>query len=398
MQTESSNLLNCFGFIKRIQKRYVVGVLLVSLAVFLVTFIRFILVQKVKNKTTTPLPSSEAGLAEAEVFRPLVIGWIPYWDQERAVASFRRNVDVFDYVSLFWYQLDKVGTIRKYDETIEDEEIIDFAHENEVKVFAVIANLPDFTEGGDWDWRRVDKVISTPEARKNHIQALFELIESKNLDGLDIDYEALQRGQREDFTAFIEELAEFLHGKGKILGVAIHPKTSENNPTEANGSQAQDLVRLSKAVDHLYFMTYEEHYELSAPGPVGSLGWMESVLGYAIDESGVLREKVFVGIPLYGYDWTEKSSTKARGLEFDEVTRLIERFHPKINWKTQAGESSFSYTKNDLVHTVWFNDKKSVEAKLEIAKKYSVGGIAFWRLGGEDTNVWNLVSERKGKY
>lgn len=328
----------------------------------------------------------------SQPYKPSVLAWIPYWDQQKAFESFQKNVEVFDFISLFWYRIDQKGNIRTYDSTVEDQNIIEYAHQKNVKVLAVIANLPDYTEGGDWDWRRVDRVISSPNTRRKHIEDILKLLDEKKFDGINIDYEALRLQQRDDFSTFVEELSEALHQKDKLVGIAIHPKTSENNSEEANGSQAQDLARLSAAADQLYFMTYEEHYELSDPGPTGSLSWMKQVLGYAINDLGVDREKVFVGIPLYGYDWNvNQPSIKAGGLEFNDVTKLLEQTESEVEWNPQEGESQFTYFNRGSEHEVWFNDEKSVAAKLKLAKTLRVRSIGFWRLGGEDPDVWKTV-------
>jgi spore germination protein YaaH len=332
-----------------------------------------------------------------EPFDPSIISWIPYWDQQRAFESFKKNVDVFDHISLFWYRIDSSGNIRTYNKTVEDQEIIDFARENNVGVFALVANLPDYEEGGDWDWQRVGKAIGTPEARKKHILELLELVESKNFDGVNIDYEALHREQKDDFSVFIEELSDVFHKNGKLVGVAIHPKTSENNPKEDNGSQAQDFKRISNAADQLYLMTYDEHNELTDPGPIGSLEWMERIMQYAIWKVGVFKEKIFLGMPLYGYDWREDSSSDARGLEFDEVLNLSERHNQEMIWDEMTGESYFHYSRGDNKHIVWINDVKSISAKLKLAKKYRIGGLSFWRLGAEDQGVWEMVPKFKSE-
>ncbi len=35
-----------------------------------------------------------------------IFGSIPYWDQPRAVAMFKKHVELFDLISVFWYRLD----------------------------------------------------------------------------------------------------------------------------------------------------------------------------------------------------------------------------------------------------------------------------------------------------
>jgi spore germination protein YaaH len=359
----------------------------ILLPIFLVDFylkIRTKTVSKPFSETKQVLPKLNSAK-----FDPSVIGWIPYWDQNKAFASFRKNVGLFDYISLFWYRLDESGSILTYETAFEDQATINFAHENGVKVLAVVANLPDYTEGGDWDWRRVDGVIKSPETRKIHVSDLLALVNDKGFDGVAIDYEALQGKQRNNFSLFIEELSTTFHRSDKIVGVAIHPKTSENDPEEKNGSQAQDLKRLSDAADQLYFMTYGEHDATTSPGPVGSLDWMDKVYSFAIDELGVKSQKAFVGLPLYGYDWSD--SGEASSLEYDRIEGLLQETNSRVKWNQNEGEPSFYYSKNGMGHQVWFNNAKSVKSKLDFVKQFYVGGVSFWRLGAEDDEVWDVV-------
>lgn len=327
--------------------------------------------------------------------KPKVIGWIPYWDQKTAFESFSQNVSLFDFVSVFWYRVDANGNLITYKQTIEDQTIIDLAHQNKVKVLAVVANMPDYEENGDWDARRVDRVISTPKARSKHISDLLTLIEKNNLDGIDIDYENLRASQKENFSLFIEELADKLHKKGKILGVAIHPKTSENNPTENNGSHAQDLARIAKSADHMYFMTYTQHAISSPPGPAGSIDWIEKIIGYAVNDVGVPKEKVFLGIGLFGLEWHQTNNDSFYGdnddLTFRQTQSIIENYSAKIRWDQKAKSTHLDYLKMGERHIVWYENSQSVAERLKLAKKFNAGGVAFWRLGDEDPAVWDKV-------
>jgi len=338
------------------------------------------------KQTSTPVPIR-------------TIGWIPYWDQKAAVESFYKNVDLFDFVSVFWYRIDASGNLSTYKSAVTDQSIIDFAHQNKVKVMAVVANLPDYEEGGDWDWQRVDMVISTADARTKHVNALLKLVQEKNLDGIDIDYEALKEPQRENFSLFIEELAQKFHQEGKLIGVAIHPKTSETNPDEDNGSHAQDLVRIAKAADQLYFMTYTQNFNSSQPGSVGSVNWAKNVMAYAIDNLKVPPAKIFFGIGLFGLEWQETGNGSFESinddLTFGKVQTIIQTFNPKVEWDQSAKSSYFDYFKNGQKYVIWFENNQSVLERIELAKKFGVGNLAFWRLGGEDPQVWEKVRELK---
>jgi len=338
--------------------------------------------------------------AAKESTAPLkTIGWIPYWDQKNAFESFSKNAQLFDFVSVFWYRIDSNGNLTTYRETVEDQSIVDFAHQNNVKILAVVANAPDYYEDADWDYQRVNLAISTASTRQKHISDLVQLVEAKNLDGIDIDYEALKASQKENFSLFIEELATKLHEKGKILGVAIHPKTSEDNPNEDNGSHAQDWQRIAKSADQLYFMTYTEHAISSSPGPAGSIGWIDEIMDYAIFNVKIPEEKIFLGIGLFGLGWQKASDGSFSGvsddLTFGQIQSIIQQNNSQVIWDNQSKSSHFEYKKGGKTHTIWFENSESVSARMKTAKKLGVGGVAFWRLGDEDPKVWNIIKQLK---
>ncbi|OGY25890.1 MAG: hypothetical protein A2Z11_04145 [Candidatus Woykebacteria bacterium RBG_16_43_9] len=330
---------------------------------------------------------SERVLSGSRQNSGLVLGWIPFWDQDTAFATFKQNADLFTHVSLFWYLLRSDGSVKKYIYAQEDTSIINFARARGVKVLALVANLPDEDEGGDWDAARVNKVISSEAARKKHVTDLVNLAKKHNFDGINIDYEALKGYQKTSFTLFIKDLANNLHQNGKILAVALHPKPRENDPAYSNGSQAQDWEKLAGYADQLHLMTYEQHWETSGPGPISAVPWVRSILDYA--KKLIPSYKLFAGVPLYGYDWG--GSAKAEGLTYQEVQNLIKRYKPKIVWDASAKTYHFSYIVGGISHAVWYEDDASFNAKMDLFNEISVPNVAFWRLGGEDTRVWSSL-------
>lgn len=324
-----------------------------------------------------------------------VIGWIPFWDQQNAYATFATHPDKFDYLSLFWYHLDENGKIQTFASTDEDTEIIRFAKQKGVKVLALIANLPDSDEKADgWDEVRVQKMIGTAGKRKEHIAEILKLIEKHNFDGVDIDYEGLKKAQRNDFSVFIEELSVELQKRGKILGIAVYPVVSEEGQID-NGPLAQDIPRLGKAADQLYLMSYLEHGTFSSPGPLGGIGWMEDVGRFVTDTLNVPKEKVFLGIGLMGVTWRSDDQGKSfqgerEDVPFQETHDLVLNKKLDVHWDPNARSPHLEFSDESGGHIVWFENKDSVAPRVELAKKLGLGGVGFWRLGGEDRQVWTL--------
>lgn len=311
---------------------------------------------------------------------------IPYWDQERAVKSFKDNTDKVNYISLFWFFLNSDGKIRKYRDAYEDRSIIDFAHANNVKTEVVITNLP---EDGDWDSERVEKVLRDDKLRSTHIEEIVAIVTRLGVDGVDIDYEQLDKDLIEDFSRFIIELGEALHDYNKYLGVALHPKSDDGIGLK-NGSEAQDWRKLSEGADNLYIMAFGEHWDEGESGSIASLPWVERVVKYA-ESLGIDNQKFFLTIPLYGYAWEKDSDKVATGLTYSDVLRLLERYQTDVQWDDKAASPHFHYGEGSQ-YEVWFENAESVETKIKLADRANFRGVTFWRLGGEDPTIWNYLS------
>jgi spore germination protein YaaH len=314
---------------------------------------------------------------------PRVFTTIPYWDQARAVGRLEKHIELFDSFSVFWYHLDEDGEIVTYSAAVEDRSVISFAHSHGVEVLALIANLP---EEGEWDPKRVQKVIGKPEARAEHIAKILELVEKHNFDGVNIDYEFLEDSQTADFSAFVQELATALHAKGKTLAIAIHAQTPGSE------TRGQDLPSLT-AADMLVFMTYDQHWETSDPGANAEIGWMREVLQYA-RRFQIPMQKISFGIPLDGYDWpkTEDGWGPADDVQYAEAISLAEMHEAAIEFDDRVQAPYFTYTdRDDVEREVWFENVESFKPRYELAKEFGVGSVALWRLGREDERIYEVI-------
>lgn len=310
---------------------------------------------------------------------------IPYWEQQNATVSFKKNVGSFDYIQVFWYFLSSDGDIKTYKYAKEDLELISFAHINNVKVLAILTNLPE-NEGTSWDSSRVKNVLKTAESRKNHIEDIKQKLINLNLDGIIIDYESVDVSQKNKFSAFIKELAEVLREQDKIVAVSVHPKTSDN---EGLG-KFQDWKVLSESADHISIMSYGEHWDESAPGPIASITWLKKIINYA-KSLKIPDEKIYMGIPLYGLKWELDNDKEAQGLTYQNVEDLIKEDGLEKKWDEQSSSQYLKYQTDIGDYEVWFESASSVNEKLELAQDAGFKGVSFWRLGGEDQGVWETV-------
>ena len=109
---------------------------------------------------------------------------------------------------------------------------------------------------------------------------------------------------------------------------------------------------------------------------------VREVLDYAV--TAIEPSKIQMGIPNYGYDWAlpfERGVTRTRvignvaaveqardenvAIEFDEVARA-----PFYTY----------YDENGIQHIVWFEDARSIDAKVRLVNEYGFNGVSYWTI------------------
>jgi spore germination protein len=319
-----------------------------------------------------------------------VTAWIPTsWDSERARNSWEAHQAHIQELSPVWYQLGESGdgTIERYDGAC-DTALVQEAHDGDALVIPLINNC--YADG--FDATPVSTVIHSSILRAVHVALLVSETLTCNYDGIDIDYESLDgTSDREPFSLFVEELAAALHAEGKLLSATVHPKTAE--PGSWNGPRAQDWARVGAAADRFRVMTYAYSWQTGPPGPIAPLFWMENVAAFA--SSVVRSDKIYLGIHFYGLDW---GAGPAAVLEWEGAQDLTTMHSATRQWAAEntAGraiaEPWFTYTAGSTQHEAWYADGASVAARLHLVERYGLGGVAVWRLGGEDPANWTAIA------
>jgi spore germination protein len=343
---------------------------------------------------TCLLPSLLACRAHGDPPPPLnrVAAWLPSsWDSARARGSWESHRIHIQELSPVWYQLDASGdgSINTY-AGARDTALVDEAHTQSTLVIPLIHN--HYASTG-FAATPVSTMIHDPARRAAHVTTLVSETLTYGYDGIDIDYESLDGlDDRDAFSLFIEELATALHAHGKLLTIAVHPKTSE--PGSWDGPRAQDWARIGAAVDRFRVMTYSYHWSTSEPGPIAPLWWMEDVIGFAT--SIVAPSRVYVGLHFYGQDWV---GTSASSRVWEDVQALVDAYGAVPQWQEAdargraVAEPWFTYTDSlGQPHEVWYADGASVTARLGLVRQYGLGGVAIWRLGGEDPANWSAIA------
>lgn len=319
--------------------------------------------------------------------------WVPYWNKN--VGRLQNNAKYIDEINIFEYSLDKEGNVVYLDADNNKDgnpEGVQVARQNGMKVIATIAN----TEGWS-DYNKAAKelhdLINTPQKREKLAQNIASWAKKQGYDGVDLNLEVVWGRDRDNFSAFVEKLAEKMHADNKIVSVTVYPKESE--PGHWDAPQSQDWKRLGAAADQIKIMTY--NYSMEKPGAQAPLNWLDRVVSFA--KTQIPAEKIYVGLPGYGYEWSQKNRLGA--ISYSMAQKRMEQYgiKPEDVKRDKNGEPYFTYQKDGQTYTVYFQDKTSWEKKFQflLEKHSDIGGVVNWVMGQEDPEVWKHLYEMKQK-
>ena len=289
--------------------------------------------------------------------------------------------DQWTAVAPWAYMLDGEGNLQGK----TPAKVLDLAGSRGKQTLALIHNYQDTK----FDGAMATTLLSNPEARGQAVENIYQMLLRWGYSGVNIDFENVPHQQKDNLNAFMRELADRLQPEGLLVTMSIPAKTDKT--ANANWIGAYDYRTLGRIVDGLQLMTYDEHYRDGSPGPIASIGWVEEVITYALKH--VPRNKLYLGIALYGYDWEEVAPGEWTGQAITQrqAKTLAETKNVPVNWDAVHKVPHFSYTDLGNRHVVYFEDRYSLSHKLYLVNKYDLAGIALWRLGFEDPAVWSII-------
>lgn len=106
---------------------------------------------------------------------------------------------------------------------------------------------------------------------------------------------------------------------------------------------------------------------------------VRKVLSYAITD--MPSEKILMGMPNYGYDWTlpYTRGEAARSIGFTAAMELAARHNSEILYDEKTQTPYFYYADNNGTrHVVWFDDAQSINEKLKLIDEFNLAGASYW--------------------
>ncbi|WLD92781.1 glycosyl hydrolase family 18 protein [Alkalihalobacillus sp. AL-G] len=314
------------------------------------------------------------------------IGFLEPIDANQAVEEVKKVGKHLTYVAFFSYRVKEDGSLHP----IKDEAALEQTRKSGATPMMVLTN---FTEG-NFSADIAHKIFTDKAASKNLIQSVLDTMKSKGYEALNIDFEHIRAEDRDLYNGFLETILPTVREAGYTVSTALAPKTSDEQSGPWHG--AHDYKRHGELADFVVLMTYEWGWSGGPPRAVSPIPQVRAVLDYA--KSVIPAEKIVMGAPLYGYDWTlpyKKGGEFAKRLSPQAAADLATKEKVDVKFDNKSQAPHFKYTDDKgKKHEVWFENEQSMQAKFNLAKEYKLRGIAYWVLGEEFPANWTLLDDQ----
>ncbi|MBQ8912221.1 MAG: glycoside hydrolase [Clostridia bacterium] len=271
----------------------------------------------------------------------------------------------------------------------DDTPVVDTAVSFGVAPVLLLSTLgPD----GTFDSRLASMLFDDPAATENLILQLLSVMKDKGYRGIDVDFEYILPEDKDRYSAFIALLTERMNAEGLEVMVALAPKTAPDQ--KGLLYEGHDYAALGRNANALLLMTYEWGYAFGPPGAIAPINKVEEVIDYALSE--IPADKIFLGIPNYGYDWTlpfTPGQGRAKTISPGQAVELAAKYRAEILYDPQTASPYFYYTAEDgKRHAVHFEDVRSYREKFRLLARKGLAGLSVWTVMNDTPPLFLLAN------
>ena len=311
------------------------------------------------------------------------------------ISSILQSTKGINVLSPTWFYLkDTKGNIG----SVASSDYVDYCHQHGVEVWGLVSNFgakdqglenPDLTE-----------ILTYSSRRDNLVNNLISAAIQYNLDGINVDFESVSPSVGDAYIQFIRELSLKCANNGLVLSVDNYVPTAYT----AFYNRAEQAL----FADYVVIMGYDEYHGNSEEaGPTASIGFVKEGVENTLKE--VPADQIILGMPFYSRVWKKTpaagSDTSSEGsadsyVIYDissyaagmgEQKRLANANGATPVWLDDYGLHFVEYENGGSIYQIWMEDVNSIEQKLKVMDSYGLAGGAFWKLGLEQSAVWDTI-------
>ena len=241
---------------------------------------------------------------------------------------------------------------------------------------------------------------------------MLSLVQDKFVAGIHLDVEIFapvlaEAAQR--YRAFVVSLSGQLKQQSPVKSLSVFL----NHAADVYLYDAESLV----GVDHVILQGYDAHWvDGDVAGPLGPLSGPDTItwqkMWATAQKLGLPPQRVLMGFPTYGYEWTVKPcSPRGKRIAPGETTvfgRVLLPQAPNLRSSVMGRVLAHGVQYDDIsgsaYYTVgaangscvvgWFEDWWTLNRKIDWLISQQLAGIAFFPLGYDNGTLVNTASRR----
>ena len=306
-----------------------------------------------------------------ETYRPAIeVNGYAYPNISQSVLQ--ETLPYLSYLCPFSYHMTAAGELIP----IPDSAMVEAARANSVAPLLTITNLG---ENGGFSGDIAHAVFTDQQVQDRIFENMLAVLRQKPYYGVNFNIEYVYPYDRDSYSQFLRRASETLHAMGYSVSTAIAPKESDTQ--EGILYTAHDYAAHGEYADRVIIMTYEWGYTYSAPQAVSPVNRVRRVLEYAVTK--IPAGKILMGFSNYGYSWKLpwRQGDAAKVISNSAAMNLAVSVGADIKFDQNAQAPFFTYTDSaGQRHIVWFEDVRSVQARLQLVAEFGLAGISYWTI------------------
>lgn len=321
----------------------------------------------------------------------VVYGWHPYW-----MGSSYTNYDwdLLSHFSFFSYEVDantgNANSTHGWSTSLAVDAALASGNTKVTLCVTLFSNHTVF--------------FSNATSRQTLITNLINLVQNRGAHGVQIDFEGIPNSQKTNFANWMVDLS--LQMKAAIPGAEVSTVLYA-----VDWNDVFDFSIMEPHVDHYIIMGYAYYYQgSSSSGPCDPLYHFGSTYNYSLSrtityylDKGCPSDKLVMGLPYYGYEWSTTSNSVPSGTTGSGSARTYAsvrnnssgNFIP-ANYYYDQDSYSDAYSFNTGTPTQTFITlESSFRKRLEHIRTTGIAGMGIWALGYDDgyLNFWDAISD-----
>ncbi len=318
--------------------------------------------------------------------KKICLGWHAIYSVSGndTLGTVTANATGMNVIAPTWFSLsDNQGHFQ----SLAQASYVEKAHQKGLEVWGVI---DDFNYKSNNN-AEVDlyTILSTTTSRTQLVTGIMEATASCGMDGINIDFESVNKESGIHFVQFLRELSIECRKNGIVLSV--------DNYVPFNFNSYYDLEEQGAVADYVIIMGYDEHWAgCQEAGSVASINYVKNGIEKAV--SYVPSKKVVNALPFYTRLWiTSGVEVSSEAYPMSRTEEVLKTYGMTTQWDEETNQNYGRVETGGKVYEMWVEDSKSILAKVNVMQNLDLGGVAAWRLGHETAGIWDILAAYVGQ-